>query len=164
MKLYKELGIEPLGFHQWFRCLCTFYKLKTQRTSKYLYKLIPFKNNKYDTRSTHSVGTCFCRTNTFKYSFFPYTIREWNKLDLELNEKSFKKFRNTLPKLGWPTPGSIYGIHHLLGLKLLTRLKLDLSHLNKNRCKHNFKNRINPFCTFCLEVKPTKHFYLQCHY
>ena len=107
MKLYKELGIEPLSFRQQFRRLCTFYKLKTQRTSNCLYKLIPFKNNTYDTRSTHSVGTCFCRTNTFKYSFFSYNIREWNKLDLQLNKKSFKKFRNTLPKLGRPTPDSI---------------------------------------------------------
>ena len=47
------------------------------------------------------IGTYFCGTNAFKYSFFPYTIREWNKLNLQLrNEKSFKKFRNTLLKLG----------------------------------------------------------------
>ena len=58
-------------------------------------------NNAYDTRFTHSIGTYFCRTNVFKYSIFPYTIQEWNKLDLQLrNSKSFKKFRNTLIKLG----------------------------------------------------------------
>ena len=52
-KLYKELGIESLSFHRWFRRLCTFYKIKTQRAPKYLYKLIPLKNNTYDTRCTH---------------------------------------------------------------------------------------------------------------
>ena len=107
-KFYKKLGIESLSFRQWFRRLCTFYKIKTQRAPKYLYKLIPLKNNTYDTRSAPSVGTYLRRTNAFKYFFFPYTIREWNKLDLQLgNEKSFKKFRKTLLKLGRPTPDLI---------------------------------------------------------
>ena len=145
-KLYKELGIESLSFRRWFRRLCTFYKIKTQRAPKYLYKLIPLKNNTYDTRSAHSIGTYFCRTNAFKYSFFPYTIREWNKLDLQLL------------KLGRPTSDLIYEIHHALGLKLLTRLRLGLSHLNEHRFKHNFKNCINPLCTCSLEVESTKHF------
>ena len=121
-KLYKELGIESLSFRRWFRRLCTFYKIKTQRAPKYLYKLIPLKNNTYDTRSTHSVGTYFCRKVPSNTPFSPYTIREWNKLDLQLcNEKSLKKFRNILLKLGRPTPDLIYRIHHPLGLKLLTK-------------------------------------------
>ena len=99
------MGIESLSFRRWFTRLCTFHKIKTQRAPKYLYKLTPLKNNSYDTRSAHSVGTYFCITNTFKNSFLPYTIREWNKLNLQLrNKKSFKKFRNTLLKLVIPTP------------------------------------------------------------
>ena len=132
---------------------------------KYLYKLIPLKNNTYDTCSTHSVGTYFCRTNAFKYSFFPYTIWEWNKLDLQLcSKKSFEKFRNTLLKFGRPTPDLIYQINHPLGLKLFTRLRLGLSHLNEHRFKHNFKNCINLLCTCVLEVESTKNFFLHCHY
>ena len=127
--------------------------------------MIPLKNTTCDTRSTHSAGTYFCRTNAFKYSFFPCTIREWNKLDLQLrNAKSFKKFRNTLFKLGRPIPDLIYGIHHLFGLKLVIGLRLGLSHLNEHRFKHNFKNCINPLCTCSLEVESTKHFFLHCHY
>ena len=127
--------------------------------------MIPLKNSTYDTRSTHSVGTYFSRANAFKYSFSPYAIREWNKLDLQLgNKKSFKKFRNTLLKRGRPTPDLIYGIHHPLGLKLLTRLRLGLSHLNEHRFKQNFKNCINPLCTCSLEVESTKHFFLNCHF
>ena len=92
-KLYKELGIESLSFSWWFRCLFTFYKIKTHCAPKYLYKLIPLKNNTYNTWSAHSVGTYFCRTNNFKYSFSPCTIQEWNKLDLQLhNEKSKKQY------------------------------------------------------------------------
>ena len=29
LKIYKELGLEPLKSRRWFRCLCTFYKMKT---------------------------------------------------------------------------------------------------------------------------------------
>ena len=55
-------------------------------------------------------------------------------------------------------PDLISGIHHPLGLTLLTRLRLGLSHLNEHRFKHNFKNCINPICACSLEVKSTKHF------
>ena len=110
------------------------------------------------------IGTYFCRTNAFKYSFFPCIIREWNKLDLQLrNAKSFKKFRNTLLKLDRPTPDLIYRIHHPLGLKLLTRLSLGLSNLNEHRFTHNCKNCINLLCTCSLEVESTKDFFLHCH-
>ena len=80
--------------------------------------MIPLKNNIYDNRSTHSVGTYFRRTNAFKYSFFPYTIREWNKLDLQVrNEKSFKKFWNTSLK------GCLYEKNHATQVKRLTLVR-----------------------------------------
>ena len=58
-KLYEELLIESLSIRRRFRRLCTFYEIKTQGAPKYLYKLIPLKNNTYGTRSTHSAGTYF---------------------------------------------------------------------------------------------------------
>ena len=81
-----------------------------------------------------------------------------------INEKSFKKFRNTVLKLGQPIPNLIYRIHHLLVLKLLTRLRLGLSHLKKHRFKHDFKKCINLRCTCSLEIEATKHFLLHSHY
>ena len=59
---------------------------------------------------------------------------------------------------------SVYNICYPNGLKLLTRLRLGLSHLNEHRFNHNFKNCINPLCTCSLEVKSTSHFFLHCHY
>ena len=115
---------------------------------------MPLKNYTYDARSAHSFGTYFCRTNAFKYSFQPYTIREWNNLDLQLRKENFfEKFRNALLKLGLTTPDLIYEINHILGLKLFNRLSLALSNLNKNRFKHNFKNCVNLLCTFSLAVE-----------
>ena len=38
-------------------------------------------------------------------------------------------------------------------------------HLNKYRFRHNFKDCINPLCSWSLEVENTLHFFLQCqHY
>ena len=67
----------------------------------------------------------------FKNSFFPYTITEWNKLDLVLKSKSYATFRDTLLKLGRSIERAIYSINNPVGCTLLTRLILGLGHLNK---------------------------------
>ena len=75
-KLYKELGLESLKFRRWYRRLCFLYKLYSSGLPKYLLDLIPKESHSYNTRQRESFGTYYCRTDTFKYSFFPYTITE----------------------------------------------------------------------------------------
>ena len=99
-KLYNELGLESLKFRRWFRWLCTFFKIKIYGKPKYLLNKIPSSQIHYNTRNAGQVETYFCRTDIFKNSFFPYTIIEWNKLDIA---KSYATFRNTLLKLGSPS-------------------------------------------------------------
>ena len=105
--------------------------------------------------------TYFCRTDAFKYSFFPYSISEWNKLDPDLrNAKSYSTFRKSLLTSGQPSPNNIYKIYDPLGLKLLTRLRLGLSDLNiEHRFNDNFDSCINALCSCSLEVESTKHFF-----
>ena len=98
----------------------------------------------------------------YKYSFFPYTIVEWNKLDINLrNAKSFLIFRNSLLKIGRPMQNPIYDIHDPMGIKFLTRLRLGLSHL-KHKFRHNFRDCLNPLCSCSLEVESSTHFFLHC--
>ena len=59
---------------------------------------------------------------------------------------------------------SIFVHHNQLGLKLLTRLRLRLSHLSEHRFNHNFVSCLNTFCTCSLEVESTTHFFLQRHH
>ena len=106
----------------------------------------------YNTQNSEYVVTYHCRTDTLKYSFFPWTILEWNKLDLTLHKSSYKVFRNSLLKMICPSPNPLYVIHNPLGLCLLTRLRLGLSHLNEHKFGHNFKNCVNPLCTCSLEI------------
>ena len=61
-------------------------------------------------------------------------------------------------------PNSVFGIFNLLGLKLITRLWLGLSHLNEYRFKHNFNDCINPLCTCSLDIESTVHYFLHCNY
>ena len=101
------------------RRLCMFYKIKTFKIPEYLYYLTPNDHRTYNTQNLDFVGTYFCRTDAFKYSFFPYSISEWNKLDLELRNAKYRSHR--------PSINHVHKIHDPLGLKLLTRL--GLSHL-----------------------------------
>ena len=118
----------------------------------------------YNTRNTDQVETYYCRTDIFKNPFFPYTIIEWNKFDLDVSKsKSYATFRNTLLKLSRPIQRAIYSINIPVGLKLLTRLRLGLSHLNEHRFNHNFKNCIKFLRSCSLEIESTSHFLLHCH-
>ena len=152
--------MESLSFRRDFRRFCTFYKIKTEGAPEYLYKLIPVQNNTYDTRSTLSVGINYCRTNSFKYSFFPNTIRESQKLDLHLAKfRIFQEVQKPLINFARPSLELILRIRHPLGLKSLPGSKLSLSHPNENLFKHNSKSCINPLCTYPLKIKPTKNFF-----
>ena len=51
-----------------------------------------------------------------------------------------------------------------MGLKLLTRLRLGLSHLNEHIFNYNFQSCINPLCSCSLAVESTTHFLLHCHH
>ena len=74
---------------------------------------------------------------------------------------SFQKL--SAQKIG-PKPSPLYNIYNPSRIKLLTRLRLGLSHLNKNKFNHNFDDCVNPFCTCSLEPESTSHLFLHCHH
>ena len=49
-----------------------------------------------------------------------------------------------------------------VGLKLLTRLRVILSHLNEQKFRHNFQDTLNPLCSCSLEPESTTHYLLHC--
>ena len=56
-----------------------------------------------------------------------------NKLDVTVrNVKSFLIFKSLLLKIGRPIQNSIFKVHDPLGIKLLTRLRVGISHLNEH--------------------------------
>ena len=89
---------------------------------------------------------------------------EWNKLSSSTRNSIYPVFQNHLLKIIRPVSNTVYNIQNYIGLKLLTRLRLGLSHLNEHRYNHNFQNCINLLCTCSLEVESTVHFFLHCHH
>ena len=76
LKIYNELGLESLKFRLWFSRLCVFYKIKTTQIPKYFYEPLPTESHTYNSRNIENVQTYYCRTDLFKYSFFPCVIVE----------------------------------------------------------------------------------------
>ena len=97
-KRYKELGLDTLKFRRWCKRLCMLYKVNTSGLPLCLSKYIPKGNHSYNTRlNERGLKTYHCRTDVFKYSFFPYAISEWNKLDLQIRKaNSLLSFKNAL--------------------------------------------------------------------
>ena len=58
---------------------------------------------------------------------------------------------------------SLFSIYDPLGVKLLTRLRLQFSHLNEHKFRHGFEDTINAMCACGRDVETTEHFFLRCH-
>ena len=96
-------------------------------------------------------------------SFFPYCVNQWNALSPAIrNATSFGSFKTSLLQFIRPSRSKVYDIHDPVGLKLLTRLRLGLSHLREHKFRHNFQDTLNPLCSCSLEPETVNHFLLHC--
>ena len=151
-KIYQELGLESLADRRWTRKLIFFHKIILGLLPSYLKDyLIPCDNLRtYLTRSSTQkrIKTFPARTKTFESSFFPYCAEAWGNLSEELrNINSINTFKSSILNFVRPTENSVFEVHDIKGVKLLTRLRLDFSHLNEHRFRHNFNDILNPMCS-----------------
>ena len=71
-------------------------------------------------------------TISFKNTFFPYCVNEWNNLKADIrNAKSLNVSKKLIISEKKENP--LFSVYDLLGVKLLKRLRLDFSHLNENK-------------------------------
>ena len=163
-KIYHELGLESLKSRRWYKRLTSMFKIMRNEAPDYLINLIPKREHKIKTRNCQ-ISTYHCRTDCFKYSFFPSALSEWFKLDESIrNSESIPIFKNKLLSFIRPAQSSIFNIFDPVGIKCLTRFRLDFSHLNEHRFRHNFKNCLNPLCSCSLEIEDTLHYLLHCRH
>ena len=101
--------------------------------------LVPKCETKVRARS-NSIPTFNCRTDCFKYSFFPSSVSDCFNLDLNIR------------------------ISESVSILKSRFLKLGLSHLNKHRFRYSFQNCLNLFCSCSLETEDTSHYPLHCHH
>ena len=101
--------------------------------------------------------------NFFKNAFFPSAIIEWNKLDPAIwNAESLGIFKSNILKFIRPTPRGFFNCYNHKGIRLMTQLRLELSHLLEHKFYHNFQNCINPLCSCGMDIESTSHFFLLC--
>ena len=111
----------------------------------------------------YSISNIKTRSNFFRNSFFPSTVTEWNKLDRDIcNSDSLNVFKLSLLKFVRPVANSVFELNNPYGLKLLTRLRLGLSHLRYHKFRHDFQDCINPICVCGLEIETATHLLLHC--
>ena len=60
------------------------------------------------------------------------------------------------------SPNGIFDCHNPKGVKLLTRLRLGLSHLRDHKFKYSFQDLLNPICNCGTDVETTTHYLLHC--
>ena len=150
--LYSELGLESLSSRRWCRKLCAIYKLLSTQCPKYLFDIIPSSERFYDTRKKQR-PFFNCRTDCFKYSFFPNSLSEWSQLAPEIqNSESIVVFKSKLLSFIRPSKRSIFNVNDPEGVKYLTRLRLRFSHLNKHKFRHGFLDTLNPLCNCSLKT------------
>ena len=155
-KIYQELGLEYLKSRRWFRKPCHFYKIFNEKSPSYLLNLIPNFNRVHGTRLSYNIPPMKVGHDYIKNSFFTSALSEWNQLDLNIrNSASLNIFKKKLLNFTRLCANSIFDIDNLLGIKLLARLLLGLSHLHEHKFKHYFQDTLNPLCECGKDIEST---------
>ena len=94
-------------------------------------------------------------------TIFPSTVTEWNNLyNIIRKSESVNAFQKQIFKFIRSSPNSTFNVRNPHGIKLLTRLRVGLSHLRKNKFRYNFQYSLNPFCNCGGPIETTIHFFL----
>ena len=165
-RLHLEIGLESLADRRWSRKIFFFHKIVNGLLPSYLQSYLNHYNyGEYQTRSAcqNKIKTLSRRTKAFNSSFYPYSIKQWCAFSEEIrNIVSVNKFKETIISFIRPKENSVFAIHDTKGLKLLTRLMLNFSHLNEHKFRHGFRDTVDPMSKFGLETERALHFLLSC--
>ena len=155
--------MESLQLRRWYRKLCYFYKIYNNQAPSCLTELIPSRNEAYQTRHVANAPSFNFKHILFKNTFLPSAVLEWSKLDPSLqNSASYNVFKNSILKCIRPSRNTIFQCHNPKGIKLVTRLRFDLSYLREYKFKHGFQDTLNPLCSCGHDIETTFHYFLHC--
>ena len=163
-KIYDELGWETLTDRRWCRRLSHFYKIQNNLTPPYLKDPIPpIRSLLFGSRSVNVINEIRCKSKSYSNSFYPDSIRCWNKIGPELrNSPNLKSFKLGILALVKPPPKRIFDIHDPIGLKRLFQLRVGLSPLYAHKKNHNFSDTLCDNCDVCKSTENLEHFSLNC--
>ena len=128
-----------------------------------MFKIIPSTNHNLNTRNQFLFPRIYCRTESFSNRFFPYCLKEWQILNPVIKQsESLAQFKKSILQFIRPVQNSIFDISDNEGVKVLTRLRLGLSHLNEHKFLHRFTDVVNPMCSCNTEEESSTHYLLRC--
>ena len=115
IELYDELGLHSLVKRRWRNKLVFFYKIVNRLLPDYLYSYLDFPSQEnYLLRSSSAsiIKLLRTRTKSFKGTYFPYCINEWNKLKAGIrNAKSINVFKKSIVSEKKKTRYFVFMIH-----------------------------------------------------
>ena len=107
---------------------------------------------------------CFRSSTTF-IKILSFHRRSLNGTTQILNfaiQKNLVISKITFLNLLDPNQTVSFNCCNLKRIRLITRLRLELSQLRKHKFKYNFQNCLNPLCCCGLSIESTSHFLLHC--
>ena len=162
-KLHQELDLQSLQQRRWYRKLCCLFKLISNHSPSYLFQLVLSKNIKYFAQNSENTPQLRTKHDFFESSFLLSTIKEWNNLDPHIRKsKRISIFQSNILKFIRPKPNNVCYCHNPKGVRLLTRLRLGLSHFREHKFKYSFPDCLNPLCFCGNENEPSTHYLLRC--
>ena len=131
-------------------------------TPDYLRHPIPIRSN-YGFRSAGTINAIPFRTDRYRHSFYPDSIKSWNNLGPELRDaKSLAVFKTSILKIIRPVKKDIFNIHNRKGTSWIFQMRVGLSPLKSHKMKHGFIDTPVDTCDCLQNVETTHHFLLVC--
>ena len=98
----------------------------------------------------------------FSHHFLLTALKYGTVLIVTYKIDSCKEFKSKTSPFIKIKSNSIFSVHDVYGVKLLSRLRLNFSHLNEHKVRHGFKDGTNCMCDCDSATETTLHFLLQC--
>ena len=156
--------------------ILSLFQNNTKLSPKYVFELIPAARQANMTRHKNSIPLFNVKYGYSKNNFFSLTLSwrrplsyrnytdfymitasvkkgltiiEWNNLDSSIrNSASLVLFRKRILAFIRPSANSTIQCHNPKRLKLITKLRLGLSHFRFHKYKHSFQDTWNPICNY----------------
>ena len=98
----------------------------------------------------------------FENSFFLLILQEPNNLDRNINPRELIFSRTIISYRLCDPFCSIFDNHIKKGIKLMTRLRLGLSHVCEHKFKHSFQDCLNAISSCVDEIETTTQHLFNC--
>ena len=159
--LYFETGWEPLSDRRKIQRLKIMYKIHNDLVPDYLSEIIPDMRcnaSAYTTRNSQNYSIPVCKLQTYKSSFVPTVINEWNSLPLNTRlSSSLSVFKSKIKQKITEAP-PYFNFGKRRNNILHTRLRHNCV-LNADLHRCNIIS--SPLCS-CGKVENTHHYFFSC--